>query len=209
MVRLSREDDVTRLNVIDLDHTLLRFDSLRRLLLQQMNVDLLWLVACRGARVIGRAAFAARVHDALRQLLTDRSWVESFARSLCAELDQRALAHARAHMSPGDLTLIVSSAPEEYVSVLARELGYVGLGSRLTSAGRPYFHCFGPNKLLLLQERYPPERHEYHFAMSDSRSDIPLLALFAVGHLWDSRSGAVTQQFQRNAPMSGGGNPAR
>lgn len=171
-----------RLNVIDLDHTLLSIDSFRCFILKHGGARVFMPLARRLLRRTDTAAFAREMCAALQDKLEDTALVGCFARSLRAKINRTVWERIQAEICPYDVTLLVSASPEEYVSEFAVLLGFAaGFGTR--GRGEAFFHCRAGNKITCVQEAYPPEAYEYHFSISDSRDDLDLLRLFKVGIL--------------------------
>ncbi len=173
---------MTRLNVVDLDQTLIPFDSLRTFILRNLNLRVAALLLQRKLGRLSRTEFAARIARHLASVLDDGAAMDRLADTLAAQRDPEVVAQLEAASDAQTVNALVSASPEAYVSRVAARMGLVGLGSHWR--GGEYFHCYGPNKLVYLRERYPPDAFTYHFAISDSDSDAELLALFEVGVLW-------------------------
>lgn len=91
-------------------------------------------------------------------------------------LDHRVLDKVRAHSAPGTVNVLSTASPACYTRHVAEHLGWELIPpiSKGTASGT----TMGAGKVSLLHERFPPEAHVYHFAIADSRSDLPLLELF-------------------------------
>lgn len=171
-----------RLNVIDLDHTLLSIDSFRFFILKHGGARLFMPLARRLLKRTDAAAFAQEMCAALQDKLEDAALVEGFARNLRTKINHAVWEHIQAETFKDDVTVLVSASPEEYVSKFAELLGFaVGFGTR--GRGETFFHCRASNKIACVQNTYSPDAYEYHFSISDSRDDLDLLRLFKVGLL--------------------------
>lgn len=74
------------------------------------------------------------------------------------------------------VNVLISASPEDYVRQIAQNLGWPCIASELRNGH--FIHCYGQNKIKLLQKHFPREKFEYNFAISDSSSDLALLQMF-------------------------------
>jgi phosphoserine phosphatase len=171
-----------RLVALDVDRTLLRVDSFRRLVLARLDATLVLLLGLRAARVLSREAFAERVVRHLRGFFEDAAAVEAFVDRLFPDVDPVVLEMGHRAAGADGVIVLVSASPEPYVARLAARLGAAAVGSRFVD-GR-FEHCHGARKLESLQARYPRSAYEYVLAVADDPSDAPLLAAFAESVWW-------------------------
>lgn len=176
------------LNVLDLDGTLLPYDSFRLLLRRNLNARIAVIAALRRTKLLSRRRAAELFVHAIAPLLEDERRMRTFLDDLVADVRVDVLSRVKTHTDQNTTNLLLSSSPEQYVAPLAAQLGFVGAGSR--SAYGAFFHCFGPNKLVFLAERFPRSLYEYRFAVSDHPSDLPLLRCFQRYELLNPRTGA-------------------
>lgn len=167
------------LNVVDLDKTLVSVDSFRYLIFSNLNFKLLVLVILRKLKIISRDEFAKRAHRILNYLLLDEEAINKFVHFLTTKINKFVLQEVKNRSGAGQITIILSASPEEYVSRLANQLGFLGIGSHWQ--GERYFHCFGMNKIKYIKEKFPRKEYIYNFAISDSKQDEQLLHLFKTG----------------------------
>jgi len=167
---------VRKLNVVDLDGTLIHFDSFRKLVLMQLNHTILWILLRRALRFIGRQQAAFELHQSLAPVLNDAEFVRGFCQELTTQMEPEVVHTVSENTDPETVNLLLSASPEEYVRVLAEMMDFSGVGSSLTTSG--YRHMYGEAKKAFVLATYPQSEFEYNIAVSDSSSDAPLLALF-------------------------------
>jgi len=173
---------VIPLAAVDVDHTLLKVDSFRRLVLSRLDPGLAVLLALRGARALSREAFAERVVRRLRPFLDDAPAVERFVDGLFPEIQPAVLEMAHRAAGAHGVIVLVSASPEAYVARLAARLGAHAIGSRFVDG--VFQHCYGARKKTMLEERFPRARHDYALAVADDVSDTELMASFRESFWW-------------------------
>ncbi len=164
------------LNVIDLDGTLTPFDTFRRLVLSHWNARLLCVIALRKVRILSRSRTSMLLTRCLSDVLSDEARMQHFAEKIVAQSRADVIEKVRAQSTINTLNLLLSASPNEYVKHVADQLGFEGIGSHWCN-GR-YIHCYGPNKLKLIQHRYPRSAYHYHYMISDSESDLVVMRTF-------------------------------
>jgi phosphoserine phosphatase len=159
-----------RLNIIDLDGTLITDDSLRLLAMQRMTHPMVALqVALRAMKLTDEAALHRYFFR--RPLPPDQA--EMFCQSLVALVNPQVLALIREHNSAQ--TLLLSASPDWYVKPFAAALGMLGAGSHDTAEGE-FLYCKGAGKLALLAAKFPVSDYDYHLGIGDSEADKIWLA---------------------------------
>ena len=167
---------------VDVDGTLLKVDSFRRLVEREMDATLALIAALRLCRLLSREGFAERVMRHLAKHLADTAAMEAWAQSLAGEMDPGVLEIARRAAGADGVIVLLSASPEAYVGPLAARLGLTGIGSRFV--GGAFVHCHGACKLRELEARYPRAEYDYALAIADHPSDAPLLAAFRESVWW-------------------------
>jgi phosphatidylglycerophosphatase C len=187
--------DAARVVLFDFDGTLVRGDSVARLLRDQLRASR-WRYAC--------AVFGLPLLPLFRWWRTAWLpatwflWLASIGRSdadlqaartaFCARSAQRrdalligsALHRLQRHVDAGDTVVIVTGATAETATALWQALGGPAvqvIGSRIERRFGGHvsaFHCYGPRKLRALAAHglHPPFAAMY----SDSAADLPLLS---------------------------------
>lgn len=167
-----------KINVIDLDNTLIPFDSFRLLLIEQiktLNVRISFFTAIRRLRVISQPTFKRVVCDIIKNRKHNR-FFNSFVNDLFKAVDPSLLATVNSHTCSNTINVLCSASPGIYVEKLAAQLGWVGYGSNYYDG--KFIHLYGENKVSFITTKYPKEEYHYNFAASDSKSDLGLLELF-------------------------------
>lgn len=177
------------LNVIDLDGTLIGYDSFRVLLSKHLNVHIAVTAALRRLCILPQAVAAARFTDALAPILSDDVRVEEFARSLAEDVRADIIARVRMHTDLSTTNLLLSASPDPYVKALGKALGFAGAGSRWS--GGEFLHCHATKKLRFVATHFPEKEYEYRYAVADHLSDLPLLHRFQHFELVDSETGVA------------------
>lgn len=186
--------DAARVVLFDFDGTLVRGDSVARLLRAQLHASR-WRMACAALGVPLLPLFGwwrtawipatwfmwlasiGRSEDDLHAARA--AFCERNAPRRDALLIESALQRFRAHVDAGDTVVIVTGATTETATALWRALGGPDvkvIGSRTVRRFGGHvaaFHCYGPRKLRALAAHglHPPFAAMY----SDSAADLPLL----------------------------------
>lgn len=178
---------IRKINVIDLDKTLLTIDSLRQLLLYKLSCKMLKSIFLRATHLISRSEFCANIVNNLDSVyFRDEFDLDNFLNLLMKHLDHKILELIKIHSDPLTENIILSASPDYYVSKLSEKLRMKGFGSKYEK--EIFFHCYADNKILLLEELYPKNEFQYHMAISDSPSDINLLRNFQFPYIYDGNA---------------------
>jgi phosphoserine phosphatase len=177
-----------KLSVFDLDGTLIAYDSYRAYLKRFLNTG--W----RGRMRLGFGYFsrkvgivdAAQLKETIMRLARETAAYEEvlgdFARSVAADVSGRAFEMLQERKKAGDLVLILSASPDDYLFLLGETFGCLAKGSHFGPDGR-FVHLHGASKLAWLRKTYPEDRYKYVMGVSDSPSDLQLLHAFEEGWL--------------------------
>jgi phosphoserine phosphatase len=171
------------LNVVDLDHTLIKIDSFRILVQRNMGLRMIGLMAGRVTGLLNRSRFSGKAAQLVEPKLHETAYRESFLDELEGQIDSRITAMLSEADGSETTTLILSASPQLYVLPFAKRLGFDGAGSTWEPDG--YFHCRGIRKKEYLLRHYPTDQFEYGLAIGDSPSDRPMLDLFERGIQWE------------------------
>ncbi|MBN9343102.1 MAG: hypothetical protein BGO76_01875 [Caedibacter sp. 38-128] len=171
-----------KLNVIDLDETLIKLDSLRYLILKwQPRLELIFFAILRILKLKTRAEFCQKIIFLYQDFLHDHKQVDNFVKMLLLHLNKDILDIVHHHTDETTENIIISASPHQYVEVFANNLSMRGYGSKII--GQNIFHCYGEQKINFLIKNYPQENYDYNLALSDSSSDILLLKLFKYSYM--------------------------
>ena len=172
-----------KINVIDLDKTLLPYDSFRKYILiflrnKQSTLHILPLMILRKLRLLNSSAFKKRVIERGRKVDNYNDKMKEYSNQLFADIDNSIVETVRSHTDSDTINILCSASPEDYVNHLADLLGWECLASQLDSEKNYFIHMHGQRKVEAIRELFPEDRFRYNFAMSDSQSDEELLMAF-------------------------------
>ena len=190
-----------QLNVIDLDGTLLPYDSLaawvrRFRSRRETAVRFFWWSGLRRLGLLDRSTFLRLTLERARKAKGYDAFTRDFAQQLLRDLDAAVQDRIRMRSDPNTVNVLCSASPEDYVRLVAEALGWESRASGFRESGE-WEHVYGSRKVTLIQRDFPPEHFRYHYAIADSESDWPLLDLFPHQERWPriprvQRSGART-----------------
>ena len=172
-----------KINVIDLDKTLLPYDSFRKYILiflrnKQSAFHILPLAILRKLRLLNLSNFKKGVIRKARKVNNYNDKMKEYSNQLFADIDNSIVETVRSHTDSDTINILCSASPEDYVNHLADLLGWECLASQLDSEKNYFIHMHGQRKVEAIRELYPEDRFRYNFAMSDSQSDEELLMAF-------------------------------
>jgi phosphoserine phosphatase len=168
-----------RLNLIDLDKTLIPFDSFRLLIKEQVyqgDLYTCFLLVLRTTRLISSGRFKRFFILHLKKQPVFEKRMEAFATEIVGSVRSEILEMIEKHSGPETVNIIFSASPQEYVEKIAQRLGFTGFGS--TFENNTYIELKGNQKIIRLQTLFPDNKFHYQFAISDSRDDRNLINLF-------------------------------
>ena len=172
-----------KINVIDLDNTLLQYDSFRKYILiflrnKQTALHILPLMILRKLRLLNSSAFKKRVIEIGRKIDNYNDKMNEFSNQLFADIDNSIIETVRNYTASETINILCTASPEDYVKHLADLLGWEYLASHLDSEKNYFVHMHGRIKVEMIKKLYPEDRFRYNFAISDSQSDEELLKAF-------------------------------
>jgi phosphoserine phosphatase len=185
-----------QLNVIDLDGTLLPYDSLacwvRRFRAKRDTaIAFLWWSALRRLGILKRSEFLRLALERARGAKGYDAFTREFAAELLRDLDTNVQERIRTRSDPDTVNVLCSASPEDYVRLIAQALGWEYRASGFRASGK-WEHVYGPQKAVLIQKDFPRERFRYHYAIADSESDWPLLDLFLHQERWSRGTSSLS-----------------
>ena len=172
-----------KINVIDLDKTLVPYDSFRKYILiflrnKQSTFHILPLIILRKLRLLNSSAFKKRVIEIGRKVDNYNDKIKGFSDQLFADIDNSIVETVRSYTDSDTINILCSASPEDYVNHLADLLGWECLASQLNSNKNHFVHMHGQRKVEAIRKLYPEDKFRYNFAISDSQSDEELLKTF-------------------------------
>lgn len=172
-----------KINVIDLDGTLIPYDSFRKyvyhfLFNRSAVIPIAILILLRVTRSIGLCTFKKHVMGISRKVPFYSQNLVEFSDHVLRELDQNILLQIKRHTDDKTINVLCSASPEDYVSLIASKLNWQFIASKLDQQSSEFLHMHGANKLSAIQKKYPAGVYVYNFAISDSESDAGLIDKF-------------------------------
>ncbi len=167
-----------KINVIDLDDTLLPYDSFRKLIkleLKKMDLNVWFWVIFRKMRFISATLFKEMITRLLSKKYST-SYFKSFADRLYKDLNPIIFELVLSKTDVDTINVLLSASPNLYVKELVSLLGWEGQGSYFDDNN--FVNLYSINKVLWIENNYPKSEFEYNFAVSDSRTDDVLLNEF-------------------------------
>jgi phosphoserine phosphatase len=170
-----------KINAVDLDKTLIPFDSFRHFVfghLKKKNfiTPVTLYALSRKMRLMGSADFK---HMSLILFRKDPQYEKKksdLVGKVISDIKPDIMECIQQETDPKTANVLVSASPADYVELVAKELGWPWLASDIVNG--EFIHCHGLKKKELILHHYPKEKYEYNFAISDSPSDLPLLEMF-------------------------------
>jgi len=172
-----------KINVIDLDKTLLPYDSFRKytlILLRNKNfvLRILPLMILRKLRLLNSSAFKRGVIKRGRKVDNYNNKMKEFSDQLFADIDSSIIEMVRNHTDSDTINILCTASPEDYVKHLADLLGWEHIASQLDSDKNYFVHMHEQRKIEAIRDLFPKDKFRYNFAISDSQSDKELLMGF-------------------------------
>ena len=175
---------IKRINVIDLDYTLLPYNSLTRFVLLfmikwRLFLPILLLSFFRIMGLLGRDKFQKRILILTRKTPNYESRLQEFAQMLYRDINSNIMRFVNENTDKNTLNVLCTSSPEDYVKYLCKKMkDWRCICSTLDEHSGLFYHMYGPNKVKSITEVYPPDSYFYYVALSDSKTDLDLLKLF-------------------------------
>lgn len=174
-----------KINVVDLDKTLIPYDSFRKFVLvhiKKMHFSIVLITFGRITRLISQESFKMKIIKWAEKNCTDE-FLNEFAIGLFNDLDNRVLEKVIGETDHETTNVLVSASPDIYVQILIDKLDWKGSGSFINKHG-DICHLYGDRKILWVQENFPKDQYVYNMSISDSSSDDELLKLFKKEIKW-------------------------
>lgn len=166
--------------VVDLDNTILKVDSFNLFLTIQLKKSFMKVIffrILRKMRIINSSNFKYYVVRYIYNSLSNTE-KEKFIVQLSIYLNKDLLNEINSQYKSNCQIFLLSASPDEYVKPFANKLGWKGFGSYYDHYSGKYFHLHSKGKLEFILERFPKNRFNYVYAISDSETDLDLLKQF-------------------------------
>ncbi len=173
---------MNRINVIDLDGTLLPYDSVSRWIRHFKRLEG-WFSPLRRWSLLyrfgwmDRSTFIQKCVDHLRQRDDYTDFNREFAGKLVQDISKSTLQQIEQHTDALTVNILCSASPDDYVSLVAGHLKWECRASGYRADGR-WQLLYGTEKLKRIREDFSPDTYRYHFAIADDASDLELLGAF-------------------------------
>ena len=172
-----------KINVIDLDGTLLRYNSLTKYTVHALRqwryfIPILAFSLLRIFRVIPRDVFQKNLLIRMRKTPNYEYEMKKFSSLLSRDMNTSLIQFILENTDTHTTNVLCTASPEDYVRFLASMLRWEYLCSTFDTTTRIFSHLYGEQKISALKQQYPPQTYIYHLAISDSKSDSQLLYLF-------------------------------
>ncbi len=169
-----------RINVIDLDNTLIPFDSFRKLVFHQVfkcDVKIIIILFLRFCGIISHSNFKKNIINVLEARATTSKLYDDFAEIAFKNIKKDVISLIQSNSEEDEtINILCSASPTGYVQNIACKLGWVGFGSGYYN--NTFINMYGENKEIFIRRKYQIDKYIYNFAISDSKSDLCLLKLF-------------------------------
>jgi phosphoserine phosphatase len=172
-----------KINVIDLDSTLLPYNSLihfgwRFMKNRRCFIPLLLYLTQRMTGKITKDDYLKKILITVRKSTQYEKKVKKFGLSLYDDIRWPMLRFILENTDKSTINILCTASPEDYVKYLCEKLGWPYISSTLDNNNENFIHIFGHNKVIAVKKMYPKQKYTYNLAMSDNISDRGLLKLF-------------------------------
>ncbi len=180
-----------KINVIDLDQTLIPYDSYD-IYIRWPLYNLLYylpgvlLIIFRKFRIISLST-QKKYSIILNQRINGyHKYVEQFADKILNDIDDKVLKMVAEETDEATINILCTASPYDYAGLLATKLNWECVASHWSNNSNNFIHVYDSNKVSLINEYYPIIEYDYNFAISDSLRDSSLLAQFKKSILYNN-----------------------
>jgi len=176
---------VIKINVIDLDHTLIPYDSFGRLIkngLRQFDFHVVFYTSLRILRIISSSKFK-QIVTFHWQRVYDKHFFYKYGQAIVNDINKSVLNIIKTKTDSNTINILISASPDLYIKNVINHLKWVGSGSYFD--GENYINLYSYNKIEWLKKNYPDSHYKYNFAISDSYTDLELMMMFNEFILWE------------------------
>jgi phosphoserine phosphatase len=180
--------------VLDLDGTLVPYDSLRRYCFCLLRTSARWEVLNallrRAIKLDSAVDLLDRLDKAVRSLHGVQAFHQRFAENLRCDMLPDVLSFVRGAVTLDARVVLCSASPEAYVLPLSKAMNWECVASGRRADGK-MVRVHGVKKLEHVLRAFPPQLYSYDVALADAVSDIPLLIQFESAFLVQIRKEKV------------------
>lgn len=177
-----------KINVIDLDKTLIPYDSFRELIkneILRLDIRIIFFSFCRINRLISNEKFKKKTISLINSKY-DEDFFQSYATKIYQDIDKSVLNKIINESDRNTCNILLSASPDIYVKLLINKLEWSGKGSYFDENGN-FHHLYENGKIEWLKKNFISSKYIYNYAISDGSSDEKLLDLFNKNEKWISR----------------------
>ncbi len=167
------------INVIDLDRTLIPYDSLRVMVKRELfkfDLTMIWYTLLRVFRLSSKEGYKKRLIIYLQKKYK-KEYFKKYTDSLFEDINKDVFRIIQKETDGKTINILLSASPDMYVKFLIIKLKWEGRGSFFNENGS-FIHLYGKDKIKWLQDNYNDKDYNYNYAISDSTSDKELLSFF-------------------------------
>ena len=180
-----------KINLIDLDHTLIPYDSYSNYLKRPLYnffyfIPCIFLIILRKLRVISLTT-QKKYSVILNQNINGyQEYVKDYSDQLINDINNKVMNIITDNSDSVTINILCTASPHDYAVLVATKLGWDCIASQFPRNHKGFIHVYGKNKISIINELYPKNKYDYNFAISDSYGDITLLAQFKKSVLYNN-----------------------
>lgn len=170
---------MNKINVIDLDNTLINFDSFRRYImdfLREGDLFLVFLIFQRKIKVLSNSEFKLKVTIRCRTKDNYEGHLKLLSEFILQNINEEILSKINNHSDEDTINVLSTASISDYVELISEKLGWESISTIVEDDN--VIHNYGKQKQINLLKRYPKDKYHYNYAISDSETDLELLKLF-------------------------------
>lgn len=137
----------------------------------------------RKARLLSLTNFKMKVQKVMAEKYP-ASFFEEYADEIFADTDPEIMQLIQDKSDENTVNILLSASPNDYVQFLCKKLNWEGSGSYFDETGK-FQHLYGMTKKKWVQTVFPQNNYQYHFAVSDSKTDSEVMGLFEEKLFWN------------------------
>ena len=176
------------INVIDLDNTLLPYDSFKKYILlfifkKNTFLKIIIILFIRSVRLINSSKFKRLIFSITAEEKSYDENINLFADKLILDFREDILLKIDSYSNELTLNVLVTASYQSYAKKLANSLYWECIASHVDQDRNNFVHVYGNKKIELVKKHYPSKNYIYNYAISDSKSDYALLKMFMYSDL--------------------------
>jgi len=172
-----------KINVIDLDHTLIPYDSFKKYILYFMFSDILRFVKfsfwtlLNYLGIFKKETFYTKIIMCSRKDAKYKKKMIQHAEEAINKFNVNVLEIVKSNTDNDTINILCSASPADYVSIIAKKLSWQYLSSYFDDSSK-FIYVKGFGKISELERIYPKNKYYYNFSISDNPEDLDLLKKF-------------------------------